>query len=99
MLETKREAFSLRDEIGTFPYFEVRLQLRDETPFFVRPYAIREEQKAVVQRENGQTGTSGNYRERANWIQLPGTVSQKKNNKISIEWSPISGFLTRDWYV
>ena len=49
MLETKREAFSLRDEIGTCPYFEVRLQLRDETPFFVRPYAIREEQKAVVQ--------------------------------------------------
>ena len=49
MLETKREAFSLRDEIGTCPYFEVCLQLRDETPFFVRPYAIREEQKALVQ--------------------------------------------------
>ena len=51
MLETKREAFSLRDEIGTCPYFEVRLQLRDETPFFVRPYAIREEQKVIVHRE------------------------------------------------
>ena len=51
MLESKRDAFSLRDEIGTCPYFEVRLQLRDETPFFVRPYAIREEQKALVQRE------------------------------------------------
>ena len=35
MLETKREAFSLRDEIGTRPYFEVCLQLRDEMPFFV----------------------------------------------------------------
>ena len=46
-----RRNFSLRDEIGTCPYFEVRLQLRDETPFFVRPYAIREEQKAIVQRE------------------------------------------------
>ena len=51
MLESKRDAFSLRDEIGTCPYFEVRLQLRDETPFFVRPYAIREEQKALDQRE------------------------------------------------
>ena len=51
MLIKKRDAFSLRDEIGTCPYFEVRLQLRDETPFFVRPYAIREEQKAIVQRE------------------------------------------------
>ena len=51
MLIKKREAFSLRDEIGTCPYFEVRLQLCDETPFFVRPYAIREEQKTIVQRE------------------------------------------------
>ena len=51
MLIAKRDAFSLRDEIGTCPYFEVRLQLRDETPFFVRPYPIREEQKAIVQRE------------------------------------------------
>ena len=51
MLINKRDAFSLRDEIGTCPFFEVRLQLRDETPFFVRPYPIREEQKAIVQRE------------------------------------------------
>ena len=49
MLTQKRDAFSLRDEIGTCPYFEVRLQLRDETPFFVRPYPIREEQKIIVQ--------------------------------------------------
>ena len=51
MLIDKRDAFSLRDEIGTCPFFEVRLQLRDETPFFVRPYPIREEQKAIIQRE------------------------------------------------
>ena len=51
MLKTKCEAFSLRDEIGTCPYFEVQLQLRDETPFFVQAYPIREEQKHIVQRE------------------------------------------------
>ena len=51
MLKQKQDAFSLRDEIGTCPYFEVKLQLRDDTPFFVRPYPIREEQKAIVQRE------------------------------------------------
>ena len=51
MLETKREALSLQDEIGTCPYFEVWLQLQDETPFFVWPYPIREEQKHIVQRE------------------------------------------------
>ena len=51
VLKQKLDAFSLRDEIGTCPYFEVKLQLRDDTPFFVRPYPIREEQKAIVQRE------------------------------------------------
>ena len=51
MLKTKRDAFSLQDEIGTCPYFKVRLQLHNETPFFVRLDPIREEQKAIVQRE------------------------------------------------
>ena len=42
---------SLRDEIGTYPFIEVHLKLKDETPFFVRPYPIREEQKKVIQKE------------------------------------------------
>ena len=28
-------AFSLRDEIGTYPYFEVKLKLRDDKLFFI----------------------------------------------------------------
>ena len=43
--------FSLRDEIGTCPFIEVHLKLKDETPFFVRPYPMREEQKRVIQKE------------------------------------------------
>ena len=43
--------FSLRDEIGTCPFLEVHLKLKDETPFFVRPYPMREEQKKVIQKE------------------------------------------------
>ena len=30
-----KEAFSIRDEIGTCPYFEVKLELQDDKPFFV----------------------------------------------------------------
>ena len=44
-------AFSIRDEIGTCPYFEVNLKLRDDKPFFVRPYNIREDQKPIIQKE------------------------------------------------
>ena len=45
------DVFSLRDEIGTCPFIEVYLKLKDETPFFVRPYLMREEQKKVIQKE------------------------------------------------
>ena len=44
-------AFSIRDKIGTCPYFEVKLKLRDDKPFFVRPYNIREDQKPIIQKE------------------------------------------------
>ena len=42
------DVFSLRDEIGTCPFIEVHLKLKDETPFFVRSW---EEQKKVIQKE------------------------------------------------
>ena len=45
------DVFSLRDEIGTCPFIEVHLKLKDETPFFVRTYPMREEQKKVRQKE------------------------------------------------
>ena len=45
------DVFSLRDEIGTCPFIEVHLKLKDETPFFVRPYPMREEQKKAIQKE------------------------------------------------
>ena len=45
------DIFSLRDEIVTCPFIEVHLKLEDKTPFFVRPYPMREEQKKVIQKE------------------------------------------------
>ena len=68
MLIDKRDAFSLHDEIGTCPFFEVRLQLRDETPFFVRQYPIREEQKAIVQREMDHLEKTRYYRKRTHRV-------------------------------
>ena len=45
------DVFSLRDEIGTCPFIEVHLKLKDKTPCFVRPYPMWEEQKKVIQKE------------------------------------------------
>ena len=53
-VEQFTEVFSLRDEIGTCPFIEVHLKLKDETPFFVRPYPMREEQKKVIQKETNR---------------------------------------------
>ena len=45
------DIFSLRDEIGTCPFIEVHLKLKNETSFFVRPYPMKEEQKKIIQKE------------------------------------------------
>ena len=50
-VEQFTDVFSLRDEISTCPFIEVHLKLKDETPFFVRPYPMRQEQKKVIQKE------------------------------------------------
>ena len=51
MLYKYKEAFSLRDEIGTCPNIEVRINAMDKSPFFIRPYYIREEDKKVIDKE------------------------------------------------
>ena len=50
-IEQFTDIFSLRDEIGTCPFIEVHLKLKDKMPFFVRPYPMKEEQKKVIQKE------------------------------------------------
>ena len=46
-----KEAFSLRDEIGTCPNIEIDINITDKSPFFIRPYHIREEDKAIRDKE------------------------------------------------
>ena len=51
MLFKYEEAFSLRDEIGTCPNIEVDIDITDKSPFFIRPYHVREEDKAIIDKE------------------------------------------------
>ena len=44
-------AFSLRDEICTCPNMEVEIDVMDESPFFIRPYHVKEEDKTLIDRE------------------------------------------------
>ena len=36
-----KEAFSLRDEIGTCPNIEVEIDVMDKSPFSIRPYHVK----------------------------------------------------------
>ena len=51
MLFKYKEAFSLRDEIGACPNIEVEIYVTDKSPFFIRPYHVREEDKAFIDKE------------------------------------------------
>ena len=43
MLYDYKDVFSLRDEIGTFLSIEVNTEVTDNSPFFIRPYHVKEE--------------------------------------------------------
>ena len=45
-----KEAFSLRDEIGTCPNIEVERDVTDKSPLFIRPYHKKED-KALIDKE------------------------------------------------
>ena len=51
MLYKYKKAFSLRDEIGTCPNIEVELDVVDKSPFFIRPYHLKEEDKTLINKE------------------------------------------------
>ena len=51
MIHKYREAFSLRDEIGMCPNIEIDIDVTDKTPFFIRPYQVKEEDKRVLDKE------------------------------------------------
>ena len=46
-----QDAFSLRDEIGTCLNIEENIEVTDNSPFFIRPYHVKEEDRAVLNKE------------------------------------------------
>ena len=46
-----KDVFSLRDEIGTCPNIKVEIDVTDSSPFFIRPFHAREEDKAILDKE------------------------------------------------
>ena len=51
MLYKYKKVFSLRDEIGMCHNIEVEIDIIDKSPFFIRPYHDKEEDKNVIDKE------------------------------------------------
>ena len=81
-VEQFTDVFSLRDKIGTCPFIEVHLKLKDETPFFVRPYPMREEQKKVIQKEMDRLKHLGITRKGLTGYSSPAVLVKRKNQNL-----------------
>ena len=46
-----KDTFSLRDEIGTCPNIDIEIDITDKSPFFIRLYHIKEEDKNILDKE------------------------------------------------
>ena len=76
------DIFSLRDEIGTCSFIEVHLKLKDETPFFVRPCPMREEQKKVIQKEMDRLEHLGIIHKGLTSYSSPVVLVKRKNQNL-----------------
>ena len=46
-----KDAFSLRDEIGLCPNIKIEIDVTDKSPFFIRPFHAKEEDKIILDKE------------------------------------------------
>ena len=51
MLYKYKEAFSLRDKIGICPSIDIEIVATDKSPFFIRPYHVKEQDKNFIDKE------------------------------------------------
>ena len=51
LLYRYKDVFSLRDEIGLCPNIEIKIDVTDKSPFFIRPFHANEEDKHIQRNE------------------------------------------------
>ena len=72
---------SLRDEIGTCPNIQVEIEVTDRSPFFIRPYHVREEDKVVIDKEMKRLCYMGILKEGFSAYSSPVMLNKKKTYK------------------
>ena len=56
LIKDHKQAFSLRDEIGKSPDIKIDIDVIDDSPFYVRPFPIHEEDKPMMDKYMAKAG-------------------------------------------
>ena len=76
-----KDAFSLRDEIGMCPNIEVEIDVTDKSPFFIRPFHAKEEDKNILDKEMKRLCYLGILKEGFSAYSSPVMVISRKIDK------------------
>ena len=82
LLEKYKDAFCLRDEIGLAPHMQVHLDMTDKTPFFIRPFTVKEDMKLKIDREMDRLVKLGILKKGLSGYSSPGMAIPRKNSNI-----------------
>ena len=75
-----KATFSLRDEIGTCPNIKVEIDITDSSPFFIRPFHAKEEDKAILVKEMKRLCYLGNFEGRLFSVFKPSHANKQESD-------------------
>ena len=76
------DVFSLRDEIGLAPDMHIKLEMLDKTPFFIRPFSVKEDMKPQIDKEMERLETLGVLKKGLSGYSSPAMPNSWKNSQI-----------------
>ena len=82
LLEEYKKAFSLRDEIGLAHGMQIELELTDSTPFFIRPFSVKEDLKPKIDKEMDKLCILGILKKELSGYSSPAMPIPRKNSDI-----------------
>ena len=85
LLEEYKKAFSLRDEIGLAQGMEINLELTDTTPFFIRPFTVKEDMKPKIDKEMNKLVILGILKKELSGFSSPAMAIPRKNSNVPRE--------------
>ena len=82
LLEEYKKAFSLCDEIGLAQGMEINLELTDTTPFFIRPFTVKEDMKPKIDKEMNKLVILGILKKELSGFSSPAMAIPRKNSNV-----------------